>query len=86
MKCTEPLVCKFPKPAPGEELINGTRGDQKNEEADFRHLLVICVNFILENQNAKAGPGHHVQSATVIGGQILVTRLNTSMSHTKGKA
>lgn len=57
VKCTEPLVCKFPKPASGEELINGTRRDQKSEEADFRHLPVICVNFILENQNATAGPG-----------------------------
>lgn len=86
VKCTGPVVCKFPKPAPGEELITGTSGDQKNEEAGFRHLPGICVNFILEYQNAKAGPGHTAQSATVTGGQISVTRLDTYMSHTKGKA
>lgn len=86
VKCTGPVVCKFPKPAPGEELITGTTGDQKNEEAGFRHLPGICVNFILDYQNAKAGPGHTAQSVTITGGQISVTRLDTYMSHTKGKA
>lgn len=86
MKCTGPVVFKFPKPALGEELITGTSRDQKSEEAGFRHLPRMSVNCILEHQNAQAGPGHPTQSGTITGEQILVNRLDTTMSHTKVKA
>lgn len=79
---TGPVICGFPEPVWGEKLRTRTSGDQRNEEAGFRHLPGTWGNFTLEHQNAKAGPGHTAQSQTVTGGQIFGNyMLNTHTSH-----